>query len=213
MPRADEIELLEDRAVDGASINERAIAAAQIDQLVTPIGTRSQLSVEARNQGIVDDDVVLQVAANSRALADRLVEATEDAADPADAQRRETVGQAARASGLSTWRCHDLSAPSLVRRERAGCARLHHDATSSRPRPRRDPLNPARRPSDTGSHRRMRREGRVRIDNTPTNIERTGIPVPDAAADAARWGATAAPKVQTTRAVPSPHRCGALAIA
>ena len=96
VPRADEIELLEDRAVDGASINERAIAAAQIDQLVTPIGTRSQLSVEARNQGIVHDDVVLQVASNSRALADRLVDSTEDAADPAGAQRRETVGQAAR---------------------------------------------------------------------------------------------------------------------
>ena len=117
---ADEIELLEDRAVDRASIHERAIAAAEIDQLVAPVGTRSQLGVEARDQRIVDDDVVLQVAADFRALADRLVDSTEHAADPPGTQPRGAPGQTARALGFFNWRWHDLSVPSLIRRERAG---------------------------------------------------------------------------------------------
>jgi len=95
VPDADDVELLEDRAVDSPSVDERAVAAAEISQLVAAIRARSQLGVEARDEQVVDDDVVLQVTTDSHALADRLVDSAEDAADRAIGEPRDTAGQAA----------------------------------------------------------------------------------------------------------------------
>jgi hypothetical protein len=89
MPDADDVELLDDRAIDGASVDERAVGAAEVDQFVQAVRARPQLGVKARDQQVVDDDVVLGVTTDARALADRLVDAAEDAAQPAVDDARE----------------------------------------------------------------------------------------------------------------------------
>ena len=115
VPDAHDVELFDDRPLDSATVEERAVAAAQVDQLVEPIGARTQLGVKARHQQVLEDDVVRLVTAEPYELADRLVNPTEHTAGPGGSEPgNPTPAHRGRPAAFLAARSH-LSIDRLVR--------------------------------------------------------------------------------------------------